>query len=281
MNKIYVLCMLIIASGYTFGCKSKSKMAETPALSSASLPDTLNGAIDGSPYRSPENVTRDQYRHPLQTLEFFGINPSMTVVEVWPGNGWYAEILAPYLAKQGRYIAAVPTPASDEMKTRDASLKKWFQSHPEVPVTWAEMSVPTPIQLGEDSSADLVVTFRNVHNWMSRKGENEAFQAFFRVLKPGGVLGVVEHRGSPKKSQAKQAGGYVREDVVIALARKAGFRFVASSPINSNPKDTKDYAEGVWALPPVLRNGDKDRDKYVAIGESDRMTLKFQKPKSK
>jgi len=235
----------------------------------------LKSAVDSSS-RPAEERARDQYRHPLETLEFFGIKPDMTVVEIWPGGGWYTDILAPYLKDNGKLYAA-----TNEGENAEAYGKKLADDPSRFgKVTVTELAPPVNMKIAPPDSADLVVTFRNVHNWM-RFGNGEAvFKAIYAALKPGGALGVVEHRGDPSKPQdPKAASGYVREDVVIAMAEKAGFILAGKSDINANPKDTKDYAKGVWTLPPTLTLGDKDRDKYLAIGESDRMTLKFLKPK--
>lgn len=236
-------------------------------------------------HRSAEHKARDQYRHPLQTLEFFDVKDNMTVVEVWPGkDGWYTEILAPYLKDKGKlYAAHFSADASEPyFKKSLQEFTEKMRKHPKLygKVELTELQPPEHIQIAPDGSADRVLTFRNVHNWMKGGQAAAVFKAMYKALKPGGVLGVVEHRNTTAKPQDPQAAsGYVTEDYVIALARKAGFEFLAKSEINANPKDTKDYPEGVWTLPPALRLKDKDRDKYLAIGESDRMTLKFMKPR--
>lgn len=246
--------------------------------------DPLAAAV-ASPGRTPEFVKRDRYRHPLETLRFFGLKPDQTVVEVWPGGGWYTEILAPFLHDHGTYYAAgsggeLPG-ASEENKQGAEALRKRMTGDPQHfgKVVVTTLKPPTHTQIAPDGSADVVLTFRNVHNWIENGTEQVVFQAFYRALKPGGTLGVVEHRARPGTSidQMKKS-GYVTEEYVRKLARDAGFRFVADSPVNANPKDTKDYPEGVWTLPPTLALGAKDRDRYLAIGESDRMTLKFVKP---
>jgi predicted methyltransferase len=234
----------------------------------------LKSAVD-SPGRSSEERARDQYRHPIETLTFFGIKPEMTVVEIWPGAGWYTDILAPYLHDQGKLYAAIAKGENAaEYKNKLADDPARFGK-----VTVTQLDPPDKMQIAPAGSADMVVTFRNVHNWM-RGGNGEAvFKAMYTALKPGGVLGVEEHRGDPGKPQdPKAASGYVREDYVITLAEEAGFILAGKSDVNANPRDTKDYARGVWTLPPTLRLGDTDKAKYLAIGESDRMTLKFIKP---
>jgi predicted methyltransferase len=234
----------------------------------------LKEAVE-SKSRSAEEVARDKYRHPVETLTFFGVKPDMTVVEIWPGGGWYTDILAPYLRDDGKLYAAV---SSGE---NAAEYKKKLAEDPaqfgKVIVT--QLDPPDKMQIAPAGSADLVVTFRNVHNWMRGGNAEAVFKAMYTALKPGGILGVEEHRGDPSKPQdPKAASGYVREDNVIKLAEEAGFILTGKSDINANPKDTKDYSKGVWTLPPTLRLGQTDKEKYLAIGESDRMTLKFLKP---
>ena len=234
----------------------------------------LKSAVD-STTRSSEDRARDQYRHPIETLTFFGIRPDMTVVEIWPGGGWYTDILAPYLKDQGKLYAAV------NKGENAAEYQKKLADDPAHfgKVTVTELDPPDKMQIAPAGSADMVVTFRNVHNWMRGGNAEAVFKAMYAALKPGGILGVEEHRGDPSKPQdPKAASGYVREDYVITLAEEAGFMLTGKSDINANPKDTKDYAKGVWTLPPTLRLGDTDKAKYLAIGESDRMTLKFLKP---
>jgi predicted methyltransferase len=245
------------------------------------LPETLEEAVTSN-YRTPQNKARDVYRHPVETLKFFGLTPEMTVVEVAPGQGWYMEILAPFLSAHGRYIMAAPIADKPYFKANEEIISAWKQKYPQVgsKMETAIFSPPAQIAFPKSETADMVVTFRNVHNWMTAKGELQAFQAFYDVLKPGGILGVVEHRALPTQEDPLAKSGYVREQDVIELAARAGFKLVGTSEINANPNDTKDYPEGVWSLPPTLKLGDKNRDKYLAIGESDRMTLKFIKPKN-
>ncbi len=246
------------------------------------LPETIQEAVTESGYRSPQNKLRDVYRHPVETLEFFGITPEMTVVEIAPGQGWYMEILAPLLAEKGRYIMAAPVVDKPYFKINAELMNVWKAKYPNVgsKMESAIFSPPSKIVFPPAETADLVVTFRNVHNWMTAKGEEQAFKAFYDVLKPGGILGVVEHRALPSQEDPLAKSGYVREQDVIELAARAGFKLVGSSEINANSKDTKDHPEGVWTLPPALKLGEKNREKYLAIGESDRMTLKFMKPKN-
>ena len=248
----------------------------------ASEDDALAKAIS-SDFRQASNAERDQYRHPAETLAFFDIKPTQTVIELWPGGGWYAEILAPYLAKEGHYIGAnfetAPTEDTPGNQYRAKAGKKfaaWLNEHQAVlgAASTVTFDPPAKLSLGEDNSADLVLTFRNLHNWAMSGQLESVFTSSYKVLKDGGVFGVVEHRAKPGMD-AKS--GYMDQAQMVALAEKVGFTLVASSEINANPKDTKDYANGVWTLPPSYRMGEQDKDKYLAIGESDRMTLKFVK----
>jgi predicted methyltransferase len=240
--------------------------------------------ISSGAHRSAENIARNQYRHPVETLAFFGIREDMTVVEILPGaGGWYTEILAPLLREKGRlYAANYPVDAQQEYVRNSAA--RFLEKLAERPdlydrVVVTELLPPERMDLGPEGSADLVVTFRNLHGWVGNNAAEQMFDAMFRVLKPGGVLGLVAHRGEPHMSGQEWARkGYVAEADAIRLAEAAGFRLDGRSEINANPKDTKDYPGGVWTLPPAWREGDKDRERFAAIGESDRMTLRFVKP---
>jgi predicted methyltransferase len=249
-------------------------------------PTALQAAIAAS-HRAEADKARDKYRHPLETLTFFGVKDNMTVVEVWPGRGgWYTDILAPFLKERGMYYAAGVDPQSsvEGRRTAAKSFKDKLAANPALfgSVKETILTPPTYVDIAPEGSADMVLTFRNVHNWMADGQAEAAFKAMYKALKPGGTLGVVEHRGNPKVPQdPKAASGYVNEDVVIKMAEAAGFKLEGKSEINANPKDTKDYPQGVWTLPPVLRLKDVDKEKYLAIGESDRMTLKFVKPAGK
>ena len=241
----------------------------------------LNAVIAGS-WRSGANKARDSYRHPQQTLEFFGVKPGDTLIEITPGSGWYAEILAPLMKGTGTYIAASakPNKPDGEAATDKNALQVKFAGNAAEygEAKTVEFDPKAPV-FGAAGSADTVLTFRNVHNWVMADTAPVMFNAFFEVLKPGGTLGVADHRAAAGATLDKVKGtGYLPQDYVIKLATDAGFKLVAQSEINANPKDTKDYAKGVWTLPPTLTLGDQDKDKYLAIGESDRMTLKFQKP---
>ncbi|MEH1828599.1 MAG: class I SAM-dependent methyltransferase [Nostoc sp.] len=235
--------------------------------------------IINSNHRSEQNRLRDKYRHPAQILEFFGLRPNMTVVELWPGNGWYTEILAPFLAPKGQLI--VTNLANSASKPALAFQEK-LAANPEIfgKVKVAQINPPNELTLAPDNSVDIVVTFRNIHNWVKAGYAEQVYAAAYKALKPGGILGVEEHRalaGTSLEESIKT--GYMSEDGVIAAVEKAGFKLVGKSEINANPKDTKDYPGGVWTLPPTLSQGQKDRQRFLNIGESDRMTLKFVKPK--
>ncbi len=240
-------------------------------------------AVLAGDHREAKNRARDGYRHPLETLSFFGLKPEMTVVEIYPGGGWYTEILAPYMKGRGELYAA-----SWDRDSKRKSIRKWLRrfheklaARPDVygGVIVTELS-PAKTSIAPPGSADMVLTFRNIHNWMKRGYDRTVFEAMYKALKPGGVLGVVEHRLDPETWPDPQAlSGYVNQEDAVELAQDAGFELVATSELNANPKDTRNHPKGVWTLPPTLRLKDQDRDKYLAIGESDRMTLKFINPK--
>ena len=261
-------------------------IALAPRLAQAEQTPARDGRLKeiiAGDHRSAENKARDKYRNPYETLTFFGIKPDMTVVEIYPGRGWYTEILAPYLKGNGTlYAAEHPGDPSYEAVRRSlVAFDEMVKAKPELYGEVKRTKLTKDGDIAPPGSADLVVTFRNTHSWIGAGTAEDAFATMYKALKPGGVLGLVQHRGDPKVAQDPKAGsGYVNEDYVIALAEKAGFKLAEKSEINANPKDTKDYEKGVWTLPPSLRLGDQDRDKYLAIGESDRMTLKFVKPAS-
>lgn len=267
---------LTIVALTTSSLLAPARAAEGPDVKS------LQTLIDG-PQRSEKNRVRDPFRHPLGVLTFFGVAPNQTVVEILPGaGGYWTEILAPYLKADGHYIAANNEKASPspDAQSDNAALAAKLAASPEYysKVEVTEFSADR-VAIAPPGSADVVLTFRNVHNWMAAGETAGAFSAFYKALKPGGILGVEEHRGKPDQPQDPLAkSGYVRQDVIIGFAEAAGFRFAGSSEVNANPKDTKDYPEGVWTLPPTFRLKDVDRAKYAAIGESDRAILKFVKP---
>jgi predicted methyltransferase len=249
-----------------------AQMQSAAAQDDASAAAALKAAIAG-PQRSDANKARDKYRHPFETLTFFGITPEMTVVEISPGTGWYTEILAPFLKDHGKLYEAVGGGAG--AKTFDDKLKADPAVYGQVIVT--TLQPPAETDIAPAGTADMVLTFRNVHDWLPRGTTQDYFKAFYRALKPGGILGITDHRADPSQPQDPNAkNGYVRQDYMIQLAEQAGFKLAGTSEINANPKDLRDHP--VWNLPPTLREGEKDRAKYLAIGESDRMTLKFTKP---
>ena len=247
-----------------------SLVSAQPAPQSARI-RAIDAAV-AAPTRTPANIARDQYRHPAQTLAFFGISPGQTVVEYTPAGGWYTEILAPLLKDKGRFYAAqAPGKGFDTLKAKlDADAATYGKVKL---VTWP------PAGAIPDASVDIVVTFRNIHNMVMGGAETATFAAFYAMLKPGGTLGIVEHRlPESRDSAAEKTSGYMKVSTVRRIAEAAGFRYASASEVNANPKDSADYAKGVWSLPPSLVNGETDRAKYLAIGESDRMTLKFIKP---
>jgi predicted methyltransferase len=269
------LASVAVFGGATLHAKEHSKLDQASTKA-------LTAAVAG-PQRSEANRARDAYRHPAETLSFIGVKPTDTVVELWPGGGWYTEILAPYLADKGKLIAAAPAGKGAE------SMAKRFDAKPELFGKVERVNFPTV--LGgtgvAPGTADVVLTFRNVHNWGMGYMHPEkadyseaAFREIFAMLKPGGVLGIEDHRLPESASaQRERDSGYIKVSTVRAMAEKAGFKFDGASEVNANPKDTTEWEQGVWTLPPTLALGDKDREKYAGIGESDRMTLRFVKPK--
>ena len=254
----------------TMGCAAASAAAADPALVAAVA----------DPARPAAAVARDKARHPVEELTFFGIAPKMSVVELWPGGGYWTDILGPYLKAGGHYTIALPPTGGEEdggvarFRTRIAAEKDRLGTIHEAILGTGHFDIAPP------GTADLIVTFRNLHNWMGEGYADQALAACFTALKPGGILGIEEHRGRNDVPQdPKGDNGYVRQDYAIALAKKAGFVLVGSSEINANPRDTKNWTKGVWTLPPSLAEGEKDRAKYVAIGEADNFVLKFQKPR--
>lgn len=251
-------------------------------------PARIDAVLAGD-HRTEEERERDAFRNPKETLLFFGVDPDMTVVEVWPGGGWYTQVIAPYLKSGGgKLYAASFSPDGASERTIDA-LTRFRETYVDNPDVYGDIELTA---LGEghhiapEGSADVVLTFRNVHSWQGRDMVEMAYAEFYRALKPGGVLGVVEHRADGAELPRDGSSGYVYTDDAIAFAEAAGFELEASSEINANPADTKDHPFGVWTLPPSRRSSevrgqedpDFDRAKYDAIGESDRFTLKFRKP---
>lgn len=257
-------------------------MALSPPLWAQSARERIEAAVAGE-HRTPANRSRDAHRHPVETLSFFDLEPEQTVVELWPGGGWYTEILAPVVAGEGQLIAATfPRDVANEGIARMArAFADKLAASPDVygEVESVPFMPPALACLGAAGSADRVLTFRNLHNWVASGALDAVFESAYAVLREGGVFGVVEHRAAPGTpvEQMKKS-GYVTEDYAIGRAQAAGFRLVARSEVNANPRDTRDYPKGVWTLLPTLRLGDHDRARYEAIGESDRMTLRFEKP---
>jgi predicted methyltransferase len=258
-----------------FSALPLAALQASDAPKAATDPSAALAAALTAPNRTPANVARDQYRHPAETLAFFGVKPGDTVIELWPGGGWYTEVLTPYLATGALHVVPPAGKYDERIRTKIAGNPIYAN------VAVATFNNGQPLGI-PSNSADVVLTFRNVHNWLDAENPiaDQVFAEAFRMLKPGGTLGVEEHRLPEEADDARQwATGYVKVSTVRRLAEKAGFQYVGSSEINANPKDTKDYPEGVWTLPPTFELGDKDREKYAAIGESDRMTLKFVKPR--
>lgn len=268
--RLLAACLAILISG----CASTSSTGD-PRTAAA-----LDRILAGD-HRSPGNRARDASRHPKETLLFFGIRPDMTVVEVWPGAGWYTEILAPLLRERGKLYAAQLDPAgSDYVRATVDSYRTKLAGAPQLydKVIVTTLSQSSKEAIAPPGSADLVLTFRNLHNWMMLGWEREALAAMHAALKPGGVLGIVEHRGDPNVPQDPKAlSGYVNEQFAIELIQSAGFELIERAEINANPKDLKKYEQGVWALPPTFAAGEDNRRRYAEIGESDRFTLKFRK----
>ena len=269
MRTPLIATILAFAATGAVGVVSAKTIAFTPAVA-------LKAAV-AAPTRTPANVARDKYRNPAQTLQFFGVKPTDTVVEIWPGGGWYTEILSPYLNASGKLTVAVPGERQRESISKKLTADSATYGKVQI-ATFPMSTTGTPVVAG---SADAVLTFRNVHNWRFGGVDKAqiAFNEMFAMLKPGGTLGVVEHRlPETMDTVREEKSGYMKRSSVIAFATRAGFKLAAESQINVNPRDTHDYPKGVWTLPPNYAEGDVNRAKYAAIGESDRMTLKFIKP---
>lgn len=248
---------------------------------SAATDPALQQAI-GSPDRTPKFVSRDPARHPAEELSFFGLTPSSSVIEIWPGGGYWTQILAPYLHDHGQYALAMGPDEGDRTEQHFAlspGFKAMMAAHPSLydRVRVTKLGAHDT-DLGPANSADLVLTFRNLHNWMDA-GDTAAVLAGIRaVLKPGGILGIEDHRANTRTPQDPKAeNGYVRQDYAIALIEKAGFKLVGTSEIDANPRDDADHPKGVWTLPPSYALGATDHAKYQAIGEADNFVLKFRK----
>lgn len=290
----FVFAALLVGAASVSGCASKQSVADhaaqevaeraasesprqvvTPPLSRL---ETLE-MLSINPLRSEENRARNAERHPAQTLDFFGIEPDMTVVEIGPGGGWYAEIIAPFVLNAGVYIAGLDDPEGPRAHYR-AGWERLVAEQPEI-YGKAQTSIlnPPQHQLADESSVDMVLSFRHAHGWINDGRDAQVLAEIFRVLKPGGIFGIVQHRAKSDADHIESAkAGYVPQAWLVTAAEAAGFELVASSEINANPKDTKDHPNGVWSLPPTLRGEEDTRAQFEAIGESDRMTLKFHKP---
>ena len=276
MQRTSIFLALVLS---TCACASTTTRADDQAFTSPSTTAALQAAID-APTREAANRARDGYRHPLQTLAFFGVQPNQTVIEITPGGGWYSEILAPYLNSGGQYIGAVPAAAPESKGgiRNKAFLDKLTGNTASANARLVELDAKAPALAG--GTADVVLTFRNVHNWVAAGNADAYFRAFFAGLKPGGVLGVVEHRAKAGTDLEKmKSSGYLTEALVTKYATDAGFVLEASSEINANAKDDADHPKGVWMLPPSNAHDAVDDAKYKSIGESDRMTLRFRKPR--
>jgi predicted methyltransferase len=265
---------ILLSSIFLMNTGANTVSAAEPVAS-----DGLDKIMAGE-HRSEANRARDAFRHPKETLAFFGVKHDSTVIETFPGAGWYTELLAPYLRDKGRLIIAYPAESVRGIKAYQEKLAAKPNLYDKVKIV--RIGAPAALDIrpdGANGGADFVLTFRNVHNWIDDDNVDAFMKSFYDALKPGGVLGLVEHRAKPG-SKVKEAIdlGYVTEEYVIKHAQMAGFKLDAKSEINANPKDTKDYKGGVWTLPPSLADKEVDRAKYVAIGESDRMTLRFVKP---
>ncbi|MBV2208469.1 MAG: methyltransferase [Thermomonas sp.] len=280
MNSLLLstITALLLASG------SVSAQSQTTAPVASSAPGAALDAALAGDWRAPQDVLRDRYRHPGQTLAFFGVQPDETVIEITPGGGWYADILAPYLHPRGHYVAAVwddAIPGQPGYRyALNKTLREKFAAKPSVygapELRVFDAKAP---HFGPDNSADTVLTFRNAHNWVADGNAEAYFKAFFNVLKPGGILGVVDHRAKPGTDlETMKKSGYLTEALITQLATQAGFVLESSSEVNANTKDTANHPNGVWTLPPSNNHDKADDAKYQAIGESDRMTLRFKKP---
>ena len=272
------------AAAFVFFAGSAPVLAEdSEAAWDASMAAVLAGDHRGAGRGGTPNSARDGDRHPAGTLKFLGVQPDSRVVEIWPSGGWYTEVIAPFVAENGQFYGAhIPADHENERFRRGVErYKEKLAANPEVYGN-AQVTAMFPGKMAlAPEPVDLILSFRNVHNWMSFGFVDEAFQAFYDALKPGGILGIVEHRGDPASEQdPKATSGYVTEEYTIMLAEKAGFVLDGSSDVNANPKDSHHHPEGVWTLPPTLRLGDEDREKYVEIGESDRYTMRFRKPEA-
>jgi len=252
--------------------------AEEPLDGSGQIKDDAYHAVLAGDWRLPEHRLRDPQRRPVETLRFFDLSPSQTVIEIDPGDGWYSEILAPLLRDHGQYVAALRNSEDARERRLADALRDRFDADPQrFDKARLLRYDPQAPQFGEPQSADLVLTFDDLHSWQD--AEQATFKAIYEVLKPGGKLGVVAFRAARDADLKQTRGtGYLPTDHVVARAREAGFVFATLEQMHSNPRDNRDHPHGVWSLPPTLTDGEQDREKYEEIGEPDRMTLLFVKP---
>jgi predicted methyltransferase len=273
--------LLVAALALGAACSSTPAARTVPSAATSNAPvafGSLDAAVAGA-HRPAADSARDVHRHPAQTLTFFGVQPGQTVVELSPGGGWYTQILAPLLHDSGQLIEAIPAATGPRARYHER-FQEFLRTRPDLynRLRTVPFDPPGTVELGPPASADVVLTFRNLHNWQSDNGLDAVLAAVHRVLKPNGVFGVEEHRAAEGADPAVSARqGYLPQAYVVQLAQRAGFVLDAASEVNANPRDTRDHPEGVWTLPPTLRLGDRDRERYLAIGESDRMTLRFRK----
>lgn len=285
MNRLAIGCCatllaLVGAAHAQVAAQDQPSDGLVPPTSASDFTAAQLDTVLAGDWRSAKNRARDVYRHPKDTLQFFGVRPDQTVIEITPGGGWYSEILAPLLRDNGHYVAALQAAAGGESASDAQALRQKFAADPahygKATIVSFDPKSPT---FGAPGSADLVLTFRNVHNWVMADTAPAMFKAFYAALRPGGVLGVVDHRAAAGTSlDAVKQSGYLPVAYVAKLATDAGFVLDASSEVNANPKDDRNHPKGVWTLPPALALGEQDKAKYLAIGESDRMTLRFIKP---
>lgn len=291
MSKVSLLSLIALVA--LSACSTDKPIQKTPTTKTAvnaaktvaaKTPEQQLDAAISNPARAAKERARDVYRNPKKTLQFFEVKPSSHVLELWPGRGWYTKILVPYVGQSGKYYATdstMPT-TPEKYKKRAEDYNKMLMAMPQA----ANLKIvkvdttPEKLSFGMDGKLDVILTFRNVHNWAKGGYDAAMYKAAFAALKPGGIFGVVEHRAKDGTTREQSiASGYMDQKQVIDAVKAAGFELVATSEINANAKDTKDHPKGVWTLPPALRLGETDQAKYKAIGESDRMTLKFRKPK--
>ncbi|MEM1414350.1 MAG: methyltransferase [Myxococcota bacterium] len=289
MRALALACSLPLAAcgGSSTAAPAAESAATQPAdgVTPPTRSDLPYGDIDAilaADFRPEEERARDVYRHPAETLAFFGVAPGKDVLELWPGRGWYTKILAPLLHDAGSLVVATTDPSVAGYRgERDSEMHALWAADPAMYGNMETVILDPPghTNLGEPESVDVVLTFRNTHNWLGDGTQEAVYAAAFRVLRPGGVLGVVQHRDADD-AEPNPERGYLPTGFVVETATAAGFVLDEASEINANASDPKDHEGGVWALPPALRHGEEGAERYRAIGESDRMTLRFLKPAS-